>query len=421
MNSQKTSRFMPVAIAALVATTGLLIAGPLNPPAGPIASTGKTTQEIYDKVGSSEPRIAISLANTPGDADSIYRIVQPGSYYLTGNVNGVNAKHGIEISANGVTLDLNGFEVIGVAGSLTGIYATTSGNKICNGRVHNWGGDGIGSQFLHDTIFQNLSARENAGAGFKTNAITGQSSFFNCTAYQNTLDGFLTGNASVINACTATFNTGKGFSIGTGCSMLNCTATGNTGKNIFAGANCTIDTCSVSDIETQYGCVVRNCSVMFSPGTGILTGYSCIISGCTVTSATGIGISVSQASTVTNCNVYNAGLDGIRITNGCYASSNTCVGSGNGAGTGAGIHAITSDNRIEGNNCTGADFGIDVDGAGNIIIRNTCSGNSTNWEFSANNIHGQIVDRTTPISSPVSGNSAASVIASTDPLANITY
>ena len=47
--------------------------GSLTPPAGPVAPTPGP-----------EPRIAINATNTPGDADSVYRIAQPGSYYLTG-------------------------------------------------------------------------------------------------------------------------------------------------------------------------------------------------------------------------------------------------------------------------------------------------------------------------------------------------
>lgn len=54
-------------------------AGDLNPPAGPVSPTHKTLTEI-------EPRTAISMANTPGDADSLFKITQPGSYYLTGNI-----------------------------------------------------------------------------------------------------------------------------------------------------------------------------------------------------------------------------------------------------------------------------------------------------------------------------------------------
>ncbi|HYD01267.1 MAG TPA: hypothetical protein VEB22_08580, partial [Phycisphaerales bacterium] len=93
---------------------GAASAGPLNPPTGAIVSSGKTLAEV-------EPRMAVNAANTPGDADSLFRITQPGSYYLTANVAGVPAKHGIEIAVGGVTLDLNGFELTGVAGSLDGV------------------------------------------------------------------------------------------------------------------------------------------------------------------------------------------------------------------------------------------------------------------------------------------------------------
>src|SRR6185295_11122012 len=89
-----------------VAGTAVLLAGPLDPPAGPILPTYKTLNEV-------EPRIVINAANTPGDADSLFKITQPGSYYLTGNITGVAGKHGIEVVASGVTLDLNGFDLLG--------------------------------------------------------------------------------------------------------------------------------------------------------------------------------------------------------------------------------------------------------------------------------------------------------------------
>ena len=99
-----------LATAALtLAAAGLLFAGPLDPPAGPVTSTYKTLTEV-------EPRIAISATNTPGDADSVFKITQPGSYYLTGNITGVVGKHGIEIAVSGVTLDLGGFDLVGVPG-----------------------------------------------------------------------------------------------------------------------------------------------------------------------------------------------------------------------------------------------------------------------------------------------------------------
>ena len=100
---------------------------------------------------------------------------------------------------------------------------------------------------------------------------------------------------------------------------------------------------------------------------------------------------------------------------------NNCASNGNGAGNGAGIHATGADNRIEGNNCIGADRGIDVDFLGNIIIKNTCSNNTTNWDIVANNVCGPILDRTAPASAAILGNSAPSSLGTTDPNANFSY
>src|SRR5689334_9465486 len=103
------------------ASAGVLIsrAGPLDPPAGPVTPTYKTLTEV-------EPRIAINAINTPGDADSLFKITKPGSYYLTGNITGVVGRHGVEIIVGGVTLDLNGFDLVGVPamGEFDGVSVT---------------------------------------------------------------------------------------------------------------------------------------------------------------------------------------------------------------------------------------------------------------------------------------------------------
>ena len=107
--------------------------GPITPPAGPVAETYKTLNQV-------EPRTAINADNTPGDADSIYRIEEPGSYYLTANLTGESGKHGIEIDADNVTIDLMGFHLLGVEGSIDGITTGSSpdGLHITNGRVSGW-------------------------------------------------------------------------------------------------------------------------------------------------------------------------------------------------------------------------------------------------------------------------------------------
>src|SRR6185369_7398513 len=106
-NRRRVTFAGPVLVAAIVATVVWVNAGNLNPPAGPVASTMKTLSEV-------EPRIPINATTTPGDADSIFRITQPGSYFLTGNITGVNGKHGIEVAASSVTIDMRGFDLVGV-------------------------------------------------------------------------------------------------------------------------------------------------------------------------------------------------------------------------------------------------------------------------------------------------------------------
>ena len=136
MSRKNTRTVLSLSALTLVITGGLLYAGPLNPPAGPVTSTYKTLAEV-------EPRTAINATNTPGDADSIFRIAQPGSYYLTGNVVSPGGRHGIEIAASGVTLDLNGFTLDGGPGTILfhGVRvdgANLSNIAVRNGSVRNW-------------------------------------------------------------------------------------------------------------------------------------------------------------------------------------------------------------------------------------------------------------------------------------------
>lgn len=108
---------------AIVLMTGIAHAqGPLTPPGAP-APLMKTLEQV-------EPRTPVNAVNTPGDTNAVYVISQPGSYYLTGDVLGVPDQHGIRIDADYVTLDLNGYTLDGVIGSLSGI------RPLCRTLVH---------------------------------------------------------------------------------------------------------------------------------------------------------------------------------------------------------------------------------------------------------------------------------------------
>jgi parallel beta-helix repeat protein len=341
---------------SLLLPTSSFAQGSLTPPGAP-APTMKSLDQV-------EPRTAINATNTPGDATNLYRITQPGSYYLTGNITGVTGKAGIGIAANGVTLDLNGFDLVGVAGALDGIRTTVSSLTniaVLNGSIRSWGGDGVnlGSFIAFNCRLADLRAAFNTGAGIKT------------------------GSGLTMTGCTAFDNTSNGISAGQGCTITDCTAYGNTLSGITSSAGSTITSCTARNNNSR----------------GISTGTGCTIAGCTATSNT---------------------LDGIIVTSDSQVLRSTCWSNGNG-GDGANIHATGSNNRIEGNNCTSADRGIDVDLAVNVIVRNTCSGNTLNWSIAAGNVCGPILDRTAPASAAISGNSAPSSLGSTDANANYTY
>ena len=77
------------------------------------------------------------------------------------------------------------------------------------------------------------------------------------------------------------------------------------------------------------------------------------------------------------------------------------------------------DNRIDSNNVTDNDRGIEVESSGNLIIRNSASGNAINYTIVLNNRVGEIVSA--PDSGNISGDTGGVGVGSTDPWANFSF
>lgn len=429
------------AFAALsLITAAAAVAGPLSPPLGPVVSTNKPLAEI-------EPRTAISDANTPGDADSLYRITAPGSYYLTGNIQGVQNKHGIEIASSGVTIDLNGFRLNGLVTSLAGIVndGPRESITIVNGTVSAWGAEGIKLSTAGPGIkIERITAASNGASGIfassnvtirsctaKSNALIGiyassNATIEHCVATANGSFGIEAVSDSVIAHCSASGNTGYGFSVDYGGVITHCVARGNTGRGIGGFDSAAITACSAHEntddgITVTIGGTIVDCSSGSNGGDGISAGSSCTVTNSTTRANTGNGIIASSSCAVFGCTSSFNTLDGIRAGSSSTVRENTCTFNGNGASIGAGIHITGGNARVEANTCISNDFGIDVDVAGTIIIRNNCSDNTQNFVIVADCIYGPIINRTAPASPAVIGNTAASTMGSTDPNANFAH
>ncbi len=141
-----------------------------------------------------EARIPISYAG--------FAINNPGSYYLTTNINGSSGQNGIGIFSGGVTLDLNGFTLQGAAGSLAGVYIAGSYVNITikNGIINGWGGNGVdvysAGGIPRSVVFKNLTVTANGNDGL---SLADGCTVSDCSvSYNNSIGIFLNGSGSQV-------------------------------------------------------------------------------------------------------------------------------------------------------------------------------------------------------------------------------
>jgi hypothetical protein len=177
-----------------------------------------------------------------------------------------------------VSIDLNGFALVGKLGSSNGVFAAVGIRSLSvrNGTVKGWGRAGIEAVNAYNSQFADLRVDGNGGIGLDT------------------------GNGTVVAKCNAISNGGIGISGGNGSTIKDCTAQSNTGAGLNGFFGSTVIGCAVQSntgvgISTSSGNTIKDCSVQSNSGGGISTAGSCTISGCSVYNNTGIGISTSYS------------------------------------------------------------------------------------------------------------------------------
>lgn len=376
---------------ALVISAALLSrAGPLDPPPGPVASSYKTLTSV-------EPRTEINSTNTPGDLDSVYRITVPGAYYLSGNVVGNPGRAGIEISASGVTIDLNGFTMTGVTGSLSAIRCTgsTKGVQISNGAISAWGASGVDVTSALEVQIRSIVSFNNGANGIHT---AGNVLIESCVANGNTAEGiFVAGLAAIVRSCVAHNNGSNGIHHAGAGNIIDCLSTGNAGNGFLASGAVTITNCqtwgNISSGFDVVNCSIINCNAQSNSADGFHSNGATTFSGCQSLGNSGDGFEVTSRSSVIHCSSQ---------------------------GNNIGIHVTGADNRIEANNIVqNINKGIRADIAGSVFVRNQASGNGGfNYDLVAGNV-GLFVSATS--SGAVSGSAGGTSPGSTDPSANFSY
>jgi Right handed beta helix region len=362
---------MKANLTSLVFTIALLSAsysshgqGALTPPGAP-APTMKALDQI-------EPRTPIS---------SLPLVISTsGSYYLVGSLTGNAGTNGITVTADNVTIDLNGFALIGKPGSSNGIATIGIIRNFCvrNGTVKAWGRSGVAAGSSWSGVFEDLRADSNSGIGIET----GNGAVIKkCVSISNTGVGISGGNSSTISDCTAMSNGGAGINGYYGSTIVGCASQSNTGVGILASS----------------GNSIKNCSAMSNGGGGISTAGTCNIVGCAVYSNTGIGIATGY-SVVQDCTVNLNTAEGIYVSQNATVLNNTLYQNGGFGGTASNIRVSGSYNRIEGNHVILGNTGIRVDNIGNLIIKNSCGGNSTNYNVAVNNLLGPMLSSSAALS-----------------------
>lgn len=190
---------------------------------GPRSSgSPQSATQQHNAVVPAPPTNPIPISSLP------FTINQPGYYQVTQNLAGVAGESGISVFAPSVVVDLNGFTLVGSASTKIGVVGFLD-TAILNGRIANWGEEGIrtGDQALVVNVTVSFSGK--AGMALGANSVVQA-----CSVVGNKLDGIRGQELEVLDS-EVERNEGDGIeSIGVRLVVRGCTISENKGSGIAA-------------------------------------------------------------------------------------------------------------------------------------------------------------------------------------------
>jgi hypothetical protein len=224
--------------------------------------------------GAVDGQVNINQATVMAAGGFPYHITQPGSYKLAGNLIVPADKDAVEITADGVTLDLNGFSIIGpltctgqpvtsCAGSAsgTGIYSTNNNIAVKNGTVTGMGLRGVDLEGTN-ILVEEVRASQN-GAGI----YAGRGIVRRCLASSNNYNGMVVVNGGILEGNVADFNGNTAYFPTNATVIGNEASQNHTGLFVLGsvfGSNALIQ--NGSDLVSFSGSVSQNNNVCSGAG-----------------------------------------------------------------------------------------------------------------------------------------------------------
>lgn len=164
-------------------------------------------------------------------------IASPGSYLLTSDLVAGNNQLGVEVAADGVSLDLNGFRIVSSSSTNTSVDGIEGSNRqnveIRNGTVQGFAGRGV--LFSGNSRGVRLVDLRTLGNGFQGVDLDGSGHLVSrCTSVSNSLWGFSVDGDSMIIDSVAENNDAYGFALDPGVGYRGSLVSNNNGGNANA-------------------------------------------------------------------------------------------------------------------------------------------------------------------------------------------